>query len=240
MAFFFFRVVPGKTPSSLGPACAAMASMPTHIVQRGMYISFTLHPCRTFQIQVWCLITTMAFQVAKILKLTRTIFMIGVHLSQLFRRYENVVPHLTAHEREMEGLYERLVEMLLRMDLEKEHAFDFWDRYKGMATTADDEGGSLQTRNVKVEEGSGTAAASTKTPSGVDGGSNSIGGAGSRSLRKRRYDDKSALEEVESEEITAASEATGAMETDPNNAMRDALHELLELAAEIGHKEREE
>ncbi|KAF9141882.1 MutS protein msh5 [Mortierella sp. GBA39] len=199
-ATFLFRVVPGKTPSSLGPACAAMASMPTHIVKRGVYFS------------------------------------------QLFRRYENVVPHLTAHEKEMEGLYERLIEMLLRMDLEKEQALDFWDRYKGMATTAGDESGSLQTRSrsVKAEKGSGTAAVSTKTPSGVDGGSNSSGGAGSSSLGKRRYDDGSALEEGESEEIAAASEATGATKTDPDNAMRDALHGLLELAAEIGRKEREE
>lgn len=181
----------------------------------------------------------MALQVAKVLHLTLTI-LIGVHLSQLFRRYENVVPHLTAHEKEMEGLYERLVEMLLRMDLEKEYAFDFWDRYKGMATTADDEGGSLQTMGVKVEKGSGTAAASTKTPSGVDGSNNSISGAGSSSLGKRRYDDGSALEESEGEEIAAVSEATGAMGTGSDNAMRDALHELLELAAEIGHKEREE
>ncbi|KAF9548758.1 hypothetical protein EC957_005692 [Mortierella hygrophila] len=166
----------------------------------------------------------------------------GVHLSQLFRRYENVVPHLTAHEKEMEGLYERLIEMLLRMDLEKEQALDFWDRYKGMATTADDESGSLQTkgRSVKVEKGSGAVAVSTKTPSGVDGVNNSSGGAGSSCLGKRRYNDGSALEEGESEEIAAASEATGAMKTDPDNAMRDALHELLELAAEIGRKEREE
>ncbi|KAF9086204.1 MutS protein msh5 [Mortierella sp. AD031] len=38
-ATFLFRVLPGKTPSSLGPACAAMASMPLHIVQRGVYLS---------------------------------------------------------------------------------------------------------------------------------------------------------------------------------------------------------
>lgn len=190
--------------------------------------------------KVWRSITTMALQVAKILHFTLTIFVIGVYLSQLFRRYENVVPHLTAHEKEMEGLYERLIEMLLRMDLEKEHALDFWDRFKGMATTADDEGGSLQTRSVKMEKGSSAAAASTKTPSGVDGASDSSGGAGSGSLGKRRHDDGSALEEGESEEIAAASEVTGVMETDPNNAMRSALHELLELAAEIGRKEREE
>ncbi|KAG0226923.1 MutS protein msh5 [Mortierella sp. GBA43] len=38
-ATFLFRVIPGKTPSSLGPACAAMASMPLHIVQRGTFLS---------------------------------------------------------------------------------------------------------------------------------------------------------------------------------------------------------
>ncbi|KAF9297295.1 MutS protein msh5 [Linnemannia elongata] len=197
-ATFLFRVVPGKTPSSLGPACAAMASMPTHIVQRGVY------------------------------------------LSQLFRRYENVVPHLTAHEKEMESLYERLVEMLLRMDLEKEHALDFWDKDKGMTNTADDEGEVLQTRSVKVEKGSNAAAASAKTPRGVDDGSNSSGGASSINLGKRRYVDGSALEEGEGDEIPAASEATGAMEAEPDNAMREALHKFLELAAEIGRKEREE
>lgn len=46
---FFFRVVPGKTPLSLGPACAAMASMPTRIVQRGIYLSFTLQSFSNFQ-----------------------------------------------------------------------------------------------------------------------------------------------------------------------------------------------
>ncbi|KAI7824065.1 muts domain V-domain-containing protein [Gamsiella multidivaricata] len=34
-ATFLFRVIPGKAPSSLGPACAAMASLPAKIVQRG-------------------------------------------------------------------------------------------------------------------------------------------------------------------------------------------------------------
>ncbi|KAG0326787.1 MutS protein msh5 [Dissophora globulifera] len=36
---FLFRVIPGITPSSLGPACAAIASMPTPIVQRSMFLS---------------------------------------------------------------------------------------------------------------------------------------------------------------------------------------------------------
>ncbi|KAF8938585.1 MutS protein msh5 [Dissophora ornata] len=38
-ATFLFRVIGGKTPSSLGPACAAMANMPTSIVQRGLSLS---------------------------------------------------------------------------------------------------------------------------------------------------------------------------------------------------------
>ncbi|GJJ76106.1 DNA mismatch repair protein MSH5 [Entomortierella parvispora] len=38
-ATFLFRVIPGKTPSSLGPACASMANMPVHVVQRGIYLS---------------------------------------------------------------------------------------------------------------------------------------------------------------------------------------------------------
>ncbi|KAG0369964.1 MutS protein msh5 [Gamsiella multidivaricata] len=38
-ATFLFRVIPGKAPSSLGPACAAMASLPAKIVQRGAYLS---------------------------------------------------------------------------------------------------------------------------------------------------------------------------------------------------------
>ncbi|KAF9106612.1 MutS protein msh5 [Mortierella sp. AM989] len=38
-ATFLFRVIPGKTASSLGPACAAMAEMPLPIVQRGLYLS---------------------------------------------------------------------------------------------------------------------------------------------------------------------------------------------------------
>ncbi|ORZ26614.1 DNA mismatch repair protein MutS, partial [Lobosporangium transversale] len=36
---FLFRVIPGKTPSSLGPTCAAMAGMPASIVQRGIELS---------------------------------------------------------------------------------------------------------------------------------------------------------------------------------------------------------
>ncbi|KAF8986222.1 histidine kinase osmosensor [Entomortierella lignicola] len=38
-ASFLFRVIPGTSPSSLGPACAAMAEMPMSIVQRGHYLS---------------------------------------------------------------------------------------------------------------------------------------------------------------------------------------------------------
>ncbi|KAF9433070.1 MutS protein msh5 [Entomortierella beljakovae] len=38
-ATFLFRVIPGKTASSLGPVCAAMAEMPLAIVQRGLYLS---------------------------------------------------------------------------------------------------------------------------------------------------------------------------------------------------------
>ncbi|KAF9193313.1 MutS protein msh5 [Haplosporangium sp. Z 11] len=38
-ATFMFRVIPGTTPSSLGPACAAMAGLPPQVVQRGAYLS---------------------------------------------------------------------------------------------------------------------------------------------------------------------------------------------------------
>ncbi|KAG0204371.1 MutS protein msh5 [Mortierella sp. GBA30] len=38
-ATFLFRVIKGSTPSSLGPACAAMASMPPKIVERGVELS---------------------------------------------------------------------------------------------------------------------------------------------------------------------------------------------------------
>ncbi|KAF8944484.1 MutS protein msh5 [Haplosporangium gracile] len=190
-ATFLFRVVQGKTPSSFGPACAAMANMPTHIVQRGL------------------------------------------HLSQLFRRYENVVPHLTAHEKEMEGMYERLTNMLLCMDLEKESALEFWDRDKKMAATAD-HGESMTTKNVKLE-GSDVAATSIKSTSGVGGSNN----GGDSSLGKRKHSGVSTLEE-EGDEAAASSEVTWAMDTDSDSTMRDALHKFLELAAEIGRKEREE
>ncbi|KAF9961209.1 MutS protein msh5, partial [Modicella reniformis] len=74
-ATFLFRVIEGKTPASLGPACAAMASMPAHIVQRAAF------------------------------------------LSNLFQRYEVVVPMLTKHELTMQRMYEQLVAMLLDLDL---------------------------------------------------------------------------------------------------------------------------
>ncbi|KAF9124810.1 MutS protein msh5 [Mortierella sp. 14UC] len=167
-ATFLFRVVPGKSPSSLGPACAAMASMPAHIVQRGVY------------------------------------------LSELFRRYENVVPQLTAHEKEMQAMYERLTEMLLKMDLEDEHCLDFWDRDRTEASATaygvDDESAEA---SVKVEGTSGN------------------------SLGKRRHRDVSAPDdngEGEDEEDTAESDIT----------MRAQLHEFLALAKEIGAKERAE
>ncbi|KAF9425765.1 MutS protein msh5 [Podila epigama] len=38
-ATFLFRVVPGKSPSSLGPACAASSGVPMHVVKRGAYLS---------------------------------------------------------------------------------------------------------------------------------------------------------------------------------------------------------
>ncbi|KAF9392186.1 MutS protein msh5 [Podila verticillata] len=38
-ATFLFRVVPGKNPSSLGPACAASSGVPMHVVKRGAYLS---------------------------------------------------------------------------------------------------------------------------------------------------------------------------------------------------------
>ncbi|KAF9949286.1 MutS protein msh5 [Mortierella alpina] len=76
-ATFLFRVIRGKTPASLGPACAAMAGMPTKIVQR------------------------------------------GIELSNLFRRYEVVIPRLTRHERKMHKLYEKLVRGLMRLDLDR-------------------------------------------------------------------------------------------------------------------------
>ncbi|KAF9348822.1 MutS protein msh5 [Mortierella sp. NVP85] len=75
-ATFLFRVIPGKTPSSLGPACASMASMPLNIAQRGAF------------------------------------------LSRLFQRYEMVIPMLTKHELEMQKMYERLADMLLKLDFD--------------------------------------------------------------------------------------------------------------------------
>ncbi|KAG0049466.1 MutS protein msh5 [Gryganskiella cystojenkinii] len=75
-ATFMFRVIPGKTPSSLGPACAAMASMPPHIVQR------------------------------------------GIHLSNIFRRYETVVPQLTEYDQSLQKLYEELTAKLLSFDID--------------------------------------------------------------------------------------------------------------------------
>ncbi|KAG0031147.1 MutS protein msh5 [Podila clonocystis] len=38
-ATFLFRVVPGKNPSSLGPACAASSGVPIQVVKRGAYLS---------------------------------------------------------------------------------------------------------------------------------------------------------------------------------------------------------
>ncbi|KAF9571647.1 MutS protein msh5 [Mortierella alpina] len=69
-ATFLFRVIRGKTPASLGPACAAMAGMPPQIVQR------------------------------------------GIELSSLFRRYEMIIPRLTAHERKVHTFYEKLTRRL--------------------------------------------------------------------------------------------------------------------------------
>ncbi|KAF9933799.1 MutS protein msh5 [Linnemannia zychae] len=82
---FLFRVVQGNSPVSLGPLCAAMANMPSHIVQR------------------------------------------ATHLSELFRRYEPMIPQLTPREKELCVKYERLTWLLLHMDLEDSHAMDFWD-----------------------------------------------------------------------------------------------------------------
>ncbi|KAG0248875.1 MutS protein msh5 [Mortierella polycephala] len=41
-ATFMFRVIPGTTPSSLGPACAAMAGLPPQVVQRGLVLHLDL------------------------------------------------------------------------------------------------------------------------------------------------------------------------------------------------------
>ncbi|KAF9289991.1 MutS protein msh5 [Mortierella alpina] len=76
-ATFLFRVIRGKTPASLGPACAAMAGMPSRIVQR------------------------------------------GIELSNLFRRYEVVIPRLTRHQQKMHKLYEELIRGLVRLDLDR-------------------------------------------------------------------------------------------------------------------------
>ncbi|KAF9983143.1 MutS protein msh5 [Mortierella antarctica] len=76
-ATFLFRVIRGKTPASLGPACAAMAGMPPEIVQR------------------------------------------SIELSNLFRRYEVVIPRLTRQELKVHKLYEELIRGLVRLDLER-------------------------------------------------------------------------------------------------------------------------
>ncbi|KAF9911820.1 MutS protein msh5 [Linnemannia zychae] len=172
-ATFLFRVVPGKTPSSLGPACAAMANMPATIVQRGVY------------------------------------------LSELFRRYENVVPQLTPFEKEMHGLYERLTEMLLKMDLEEEHCLDFWDRDREeAAATASNTGDILTEASVKVE------------------------GTSSSCLGKRKLRDAAAPgDDGDGKDREGAVEAK---DTERVIAMRSQLHKFLELAKEIGIKERTE
>ncbi|KAF9923346.1 MutS protein msh5 [Mortierella alpina] len=76
-ATFLFRVIRGKTPASLGPACAAMAGMPPEIVQR------------------------------------------SIELSNLFRRYEVVIPRLTRQELKAHKLYEELIRGLVRLDLDR-------------------------------------------------------------------------------------------------------------------------
>ncbi|KAF9920697.1 hypothetical protein BGZ67_001046, partial [Mortierella alpina] len=76
-ATFLFRVIRGKTPASLGPACAAMAGMPPETVQR------------------------------------------SIELSNLFRRYEVVIPRLTRQELKVHKLYEQLIGGLVRMDLDR-------------------------------------------------------------------------------------------------------------------------
>ncbi|KAG0036136.1 MutS protein msh5 [Podila clonocystis] len=76
-ATFLFRVVPGKNPSSLGPACAASSGVPMQVVKRGAY------------------------------------------LSNLFRRYETVVPIMSEHELELMTMYETLVRMLVSLDLDQ-------------------------------------------------------------------------------------------------------------------------
>ncbi|CAO3566882.1 unnamed protein product [Mortierella alpina] len=76
-ATFLFHVIRGKTPASLGPACAAMAGMPSEIVQR------------------------------------------GIELSNLFRRYEVVIPRLTRQEQKVHKLYEKLIRGLVRLDLDR-------------------------------------------------------------------------------------------------------------------------
>ncbi|KAG9319483.1 hypothetical protein KVV02_002732 [Mortierella alpina] len=76
-ATFLFRVIRGKTPASLGPACAAMAGMPPDIVQR------------------------------------------SIELSNLFRRYEVVIPRLTRQELKVHKLYEELIRGLVRLDLDR-------------------------------------------------------------------------------------------------------------------------
>ncbi|KAG0273687.1 MutS protein msh5 [Linnemannia exigua] len=179
-ATFFFRVVPGKAPSSLGPACAAMASMPAHIVQRGVY------------------------------------------LSKLFRRYENVVPQLTPHEKEMQKLYERLTEMLLKMDLEDEHCLDFWDRDKTtFAATAFDDADDDESMEAIVK---------VDGPSGISLGKRKHGGGSSRKDEG----------ENEGEESATECDTSGIKDSELDIAMRVQLHEFLALAKEIGIKERAE
>lgn len=158
-----------------------------------------------------------------------------MYLSQLFSRYENVVPQLTARENNMLNMYERLTGMLLRMDLGDEHALDFWDRDKEKEASADD-GGPKTPKNVKVEGAGGADPTLPKITGDAPGGGSSDGGG--TSLGKRKHDDGSASKgEVDT---TADSGATGAMNADLDSAMQNALYELLELAAEIGSKEREE
>ncbi|KAF9095287.1 MutS protein msh5 [Mortierella sp. GBA35] len=196
-ATFLFRVLPGKTPSSLGPACAAMASMPLHIVQRGVY------------------------------------------LSGLFRRYEMVVPQLTAFEKEMQAMYERLTRILLRLDLGNEQCETFW----AQESAADGEG--LEETSVKMENtvmvntgiGEEMSAQDVKVGTEVstakDGESEPS--VGTSSLGKRKQCDSSAQEGA-----TAGSEVTGAANSGVENNWRDALNELLEYAAKVYLKENAE
>ena len=136
-------------------------------------------------------------------------------------------------------MYERLTEMLLRLDLEDEQCEVFWAQESGADGHGSGEA-SLKPENTdttNIDTGEGTVAQEvkmeTKIATAKEGEPEPS--VGSSSLGKRKQCDSSAQEGA-----TTGSEVTGVANSHLENSWQDALNELLVYAAKVYMKENAE